>query len=86
MMLYEILYSDMAEEDLSKIDKTTAARIKKRLETIRPNPYIYVKRLSGVELFSLRAGDYRVIMDIKNNKMIIFVVKIGHRKSIYEEL
>jgi mRNA interferase RelE/StbE len=81
-MPYEILYSDRAAKDLASVDVTIAKRIKKKLETIKSNPYIYVKRLSGVELFSLRVGDYRVIMDIKNNKMIIFVVKMGHREEL----
>lgn len=72
MMSYEILYSDRAAEDLTNIEATIAKRIKKKLEVVRSNPYIYAKRLSGVELFSLKVGDYRIIMDIKNNKMIIF--------------
>jgi len=85
-MPYEILYSNTGAEDLASLDKVMEERIKKKLESIRSNPYIYVKRLSGLELFSLRVGNYRVIMDIKNNKMIIFVVKIGHRKGVYGDL
>ncbi len=85
-MPYEILYSDTGAEDLASLDVMMQKRAKKKLEAIRSNPYIYVKRLSGVDLFSLRVGDYRILMDIKNNKMIIFVVKIGHRKGVYGEL
>ena len=82
-MPYEIIYSDRAADDLASLYATTAKRIKKRLDAVKSDPHIYVKRLGGVKLFSLRVGDYRVIMDIKNNKMIIFVVTIGHRREVY---
>jgi mRNA interferase RelE/StbE len=85
-MPYEILFSDTAAEDLGSLDVTMAKRVKRKLETIRSNPYLYVKGLSGIDLFSLRVGDYRVILDIKNNKMIIFVVKVAHRKGVYGDL
>ena len=34
-------------------------------------------------LWSLRIGDYRAIYQIDNNQLLIFVIKIGHRKKIY---
>jgi len=85
-MTFSVVFSENARTTLRRLDKSTFNRITKRLEQISPDPYPYVKRLSGVDLFSLRVGDYRIIMDIKNNKMILFVVKIGHRKAVYEEL
>ncbi len=63
-----------------------ASRIISRVESISEDPFTYVKRLHGVSLFSLRVGDYRVILDIENKKMVIFVVKLGHRSKIYEDL
>ncbi|MBR9681166.1 MAG: type II toxin-antitoxin system RelE/ParE family toxin [Candidatus Altiarchaeota archaeon] len=32
----------------------------------------------------IRVGDYRVIIQIENNKMVIFVIEVGHRKNIYK--
>jgi mRNA interferase RelE/StbE len=85
-MTFSVILSETANATLIKLNKDISNRIIKRLEQIRSDPYVYVKRLHGVELFSLRVGDYRVIMDIKNNKMVIFVITIGHRKAVYEEL
>ncbi|RLG15537.1 hypothetical protein DRN69_02865 [Candidatus Pacearchaeota archaeon] len=36
--------------------------------------------------FRARAGDYRLILDIKKDILIIYVIKIGHRKNIYKNL
>jgi mRNA interferase RelE/StbE len=85
-MSYEIRLSDTAKESLDLLNKKTAERISRKLEGIRDDPYRFVKRLKGMPLFSLRAGDYRIIMDIKNNQMLIFVVRIGHRSKAYNKL
>jgi len=52
------------------------------LERIRIRPYPYVKKLVGSPYFRLRVGDYRVILDIKENELIIHVLELGHRKNI----
>ncbi len=85
-MTYRIELSDTAQENLEVLDKLVAARISQKLESIKENPFNYVKRLKGAPLFSLRVGDYRIIMDIKNNQLLIFVMRIGHRRNVYEEL
>lgn len=85
-MRYGIRLSDTATANLKALDKKVASRIIRKIEAIRDNPLAFVKRLSGVPLFSLRVGDYRVIMDIRNNQMLIFVVRIGHRRKFYESL
>ncbi len=50
------------------------------------DPFQYVKKLTDTTLFSLRVGDYRIILDIKRKKMIIFVLRVGHRRNTYKEL
>jgi mRNA interferase RelE/StbE len=56
------------------------------VESIKDNPFDYVKHLVRVPLYSLRVGDYRVILDIKAGQMLIFVIKAGHRKNVYDEV
>lgn len=81
-MAYELELSQNAKKDLDSLQKEIIIRILKKLRESTTNPYRYAKSLAGSELFSLRVGDYRVLMIIGNNK--IFVVKIGHRKEVYE--
>ena len=85
-MIHQVIWSEKARKDLQELDKKISDRITTKVESIKGQPFSYAKHLVGVPLYSLRVGDYRVIMDIKNNQMLIFVVKIGRRKSVYKEL
>jgi len=51
--------------------------------TENPRPQGY-KKLKGREGYRIRTGDYRVIYDIFDNKLIVDIITIGHRKDIYE--
>jgi len=53
------------------------------LERIRTNPWRYVKKLVDDPGYRLRVGDYRVILDIDGRRLLILVIKIGHRKNVY---
>ena len=48
-----------------------------------PRPYGY-KKLKGEEAYRIRVGDYRIIYEIDNDKIIVTVVSVGHRKEIYK--
>ena len=81
--MHDIEFSKTAEKQLYKLEKDVQIRIISTLERIRINSYNYVKRLVGSPYFRLRVGDYRVILDIKENELLIFVIEIGHRRGIY---
>ena len=83
--MYSLIYSQSAFKQLKNLNKETQKRIISTLERCRIRPYPHVKKLIGNPYFSLRVGDYRVILDINQNKLIILVVKIGHRKDIYKD-
>ena len=81
--MHSLIYSDLSLKQLKKLDKELQARIISSLERIRIRPYPYVKKLVGSPHFRLRVGDYRVILDIKPDKLIIFAIESGHRRDIY---
>ena len=83
-MTYKIIFTQTAERQLKKLDKNVRERILLVLERTKTRPYDFVKKLSGYEYFRLRVGDYRLILDIKNEQLIIIVIEVGHRKSIYK--
>jgi mRNA interferase RelE/StbE len=83
-MSYEIIFSDLALKQLKKLDRRIQERIIAVLERIRIRPESYVSKLVGDPGYKIRIGDYRIIMDIKTNELIIEVIKVGHRKNIYE--
>jgi mRNA interferase RelE/StbE len=82
--MYELSYSKKVLSQLKKLELTEKDRMIKSLEKIRIRPHHFVKRLVGTEHYALRVGDYRIILDIVNRKLIIYVLEVGHRKKIYK--
>ena len=82
--MYEIIFSQKAKKQLFKLEKNTQERIIAILERIRIRPEDFVTKLIGDPGYKLRVGDYRLIMDIDNNNLLILVIKVGHRKDIYK--
>ena len=85
-MSYKVIWSQRAQKDLAKLDSNVRNRIVAKVESIKGQPLDYIKHLTGVPLYSLRVGDYRVILDISTSQILIFVVRTGHRSGIYDEL
>ena len=83
-MTYEIIYSQDAVNDLKKLSKEIQRRVLSALERCRIRPYPHIKKLVGNPYFRLRVGDYRVILDIQESRLVIFVIEIDHRKKIYK--
>ncbi|HLC33010.1 MAG TPA: type II toxin-antitoxin system RelE/ParE family toxin [Candidatus Nanoarchaeia archaeon] len=81
-MVYSVEFSQNAKKELDKLEKDIAIRILRKLREIKEEPHGHIKRLVGSDLFSLRVGDYRILIAIVENKL--FVTKIGHRKDVYE--
>lgn len=83
-MNYQIMWDKKAREFLRKIDKSNAQRIIKKINSIIDDPEHYLEILVDIVSFKLRIGDYRALIDIDEDKRIIAVVFIGHRKDIYK--
>lgn len=84
-MSYKILLSPKANNFLKKLDKKDKERIENKLRDLREDSELgkpLTGKLSG--LWSLRIGDYRVLYQIKDNELVILVLKIGHRKKVYD--
>lgn len=83
-MSYQIIFSDNSWKQLRKLPKEAQRRILATLKRCKIRPYPYVKKLIGLKYYKLRVGKYRIILDIKDNELIIFVVKLAHRKKVYK--
>jgi mRNA interferase RelE/StbE len=85
-MPYEIIISPRAIKDLKNLPKNLTARIISTLEQIQDDPISSVYRLRDSPLYSLHIGEYRVILDILHKKLVILVVRVGHRRNIYQKI
>ncbi len=84
--MYEVLFSQGAKKQLQGLDREAQKHIISVLERIRVRPEKFIKKLIGDPGYRLRAGDYRVIMDIDKGNLLILVINIGHRKNIYKKI
>lgn len=84
-MTYEVKWTDTSLRQLEKLDKSVAKRIIDKVESISKDPFLFVEKLKGFNLYKLRIGDYRAIMSIEGKKMMIFVLEVGHRSVIYRK-
>ena len=82
-MTYKILFSNIALKQLKKLERSMQERIISALERIRIRPEAHITKLVDDPGYRLRVGNFRVIMDIDKGKMLILIIKIGHRKKIY---
>ena len=86
--MHSVIYSPAARKDLKSLPDDAARRIFRAVQEIKSDPYSSVKKLKGpakYPLYSLRVGAYRVIMMIEDDRMIIFVIEVGHRSTIYRK-
>ncbi len=83
-MTYEVIILPIAQRQLEKLDKMVQDRILLVLDRIKLRPYDFVKKLTGSPYYRLRVGDYRVLMEIHNDRLLILVIELGHRKNIYK--
>jgi mRNA interferase RelE/StbE len=81
--MYEVIWDKKAYEQLEKLDFMIARRIVKKVQELTENPLSKdIKRLKGLNYFRMRVGDYRIIFEINENKIII--LKVAHRKNVYD--
>lgn len=84
-MTYNVSWSATSLRQLEKLDNISANRVINKAEAITKDPFSFVQKLKGFNLYKLRVGDYRVIMSIESSKMIIFVLEVGHRSVVYRK-
>jgi mRNA interferase RelE/StbE len=83
--MYAVLVERYAQKQILKLDKKIIPVIKTAIANLadNPRPHDY-KKLKGEDAYRIRVGDYRVIYEIDDDKIIVTVVSVGHRKDIYK--
>ncbi|THV16669.1 type II toxin-antitoxin system RelE family toxin [Rhizobium rhizophilum] len=88
-MAWTIEYRQPVRKTIDKLDPVIRRRIKQFLEerlAKHDNPRSFGDPLQGSKLgayWRYTVGDYRIICDIQDGKLIVLVVEIGHRSSVY---
>lgn len=83
--MYQLVFEKRALDELNKLDKKIKERIWDKLQACKINPFHFLEHLEEIKGFKLRVGDYRIIIDINILTKTISILKIGHRKNVYED-
>jgi mRNA interferase RelE/StbE len=84
MEKYKITIKKSAAKELEAIPGNDLQRIIEKIQNLSINPRPPgVQKLSSLELYRIRQGNYRIIYTINDSIIEIVVIKIGHRKDIY---
>jgi mRNA interferase RelE/StbE len=81
---YRIEVRPAAARQLRKLDPPTARRIQGAIALLADDPRPPASRpLIGRPAWRVRVGDYRVIYTIEDDRLVVVVVTLGHRRDVY---
>ncbi len=87
-MGYTVEFRSSVWKNVKNVSKKDLVKIKSKIEEISSNlPDPATTKMSGNNTFhKVRSGNYRIIYDIYEDRLVILVVKIGHRRDVYRKL
>lgn len=85
-MTYRVTLSPMAARQLRKLDAQVRRRIQAALDLLaeQPRPPSATRLVGGAGEWRVRTGDYRIVYEIEDDRLLILVLRIGHRREVYE--
>lgn len=90
MASYQIEFVRSARKEFERLSKKMRSSATEALSLLAQNPYselLKVKKLKGqASLYRIRVGDYRLVYEVRDERLVVLVIKIGHRSSIYRNL
>lgn len=82
--MYSVELLPSAARALARLDRAVQRRIARRIDRLAADPRAGAVKLRGAdEVWRVRVGDYRVLYAIEEHRLIVLVIKIGHRRDIY---
>ena len=85
MAKYSIVFKRSVYKDLRSLPKTDVKRIIQRIDSFASDPRGQgCEKLSGLERYRVRQGDYRIVYEIQDDRLVVVVVKIGYREQVYK--
>jgi mRNA interferase RelE/StbE len=85
-MIYEVTLAPAAARQLRKFDPQVRRRVQAVIELLAddPRPPTATRLVGGAGEWRVRTGDYRIIYEIEENRLLVLVLNVGHRREIYQ--
>ena len=85
--MYAVEFTKSASKDLKKLPDYIRQRVETALTSLRLDPFsdlIRYRKVKGHDsLYRIRLGDYRVVYEIKAEKLLILIIRVWHRGDVY---
>ncbi len=84
-MSYTVEVTPAARRDLRALERRVARRIDKKILELAENPRPHgVRKLEGAsDLYRVRVGDYRILYEIEDNRLLVVIVRVRDRRDVY---
>lgn len=84
-MPYSIEFRPSAARDLKKLEKATQRRIFAALSQLENNPFPSgaKKLINEDNVYRIRVGDFRILYQVESGRLLILVLRVGHRREVY---
>jgi mRNA interferase RelE/StbE len=82
---YAVRYTASAARQLRKLDRASQTRIGRTVAILaeNPRPPAATQLVGGGGAWRVRTGDYRIVYEILDEKLVLLVVQLGHRREVY---
>ncbi len=86
--MYHIEFAPKAEKEFRKLPRPIQMALREKIDGLSSNPRgPNSNKLQGsYDLYRLRVGNYRVVYSIEDKKLVVLILRLGHRKDIYKHL
>jgi mRNA interferase RelE/StbE len=83
---YRTVFAPEARDDLRKISRDVALRVLAKLTELETDPFGFntTALVSRPDRRRLRVGDYRIVYTVEEGQLVVWVVHVGHRSTVYE--
>lgn len=85
MACYNVIIKASAKKELTALPKPIIARLIAAIESLATEPRPSgVRKLTGTQdMYRVRVADYRIVYRIEDDRLVIEVVRVAHRKEVY---
>lgn len=84
MASYELVFKKSVAKDLRAFPKQDVKRIMQRIRALTDDPRpTGCEKLSGQERYRVRQGSYRIVYEVEDGRLVVLIVKVGHRREVY---
>jgi mRNA interferase RelE/StbE len=83
---YRIELTRAAERDLRGLSRDVLRRVDRKIQALSNDPRPHgAKKLEGrANTYRVRVGDYRILYEVEDTAILVLVVRVGHRREVYE--